>query len=134
MPQPVVYEYEHCIIDLMAPGLNMCARRYVSDTITYVLNQLQSDWLHTTVFEQCHPDDGERLREQLSVATGADGAAGSASASAAGAGRVLDLKTGTVKKEGHQSVRLCLGMLWDSMLLHARFRFPCASNISVLFS
>ena len=88
-------------------------RRYVSDTVTYVLNQLQSDWLHTTVFEQCHPDDSERLREQLSVATGADGSAsgGASSSTSAGAGRVLDLKTGTVKKEGHQSVRLCLGAL-----------------------
>ena len=90
-------------------------RRYVSDTVTYVLNQLQSDWLHTTVFEQCHPDDSERLREQLSVATGAEGGASgglsSSASSGAGAGRVLDLKTGTVKKEGHQSVRLCLGVL-----------------------
>lgn len=118
---------------LMAPGLNMCARRYVSDTVTYVLNQLQSDWLHTTVFEQCHPDDGERLREQLSVATGADGAAGSASASAAGAGRVLDLKTGTVKKEGHQSVRLCLGMLWNIQCCCTHAFASLAHRISALF-
>ncbi|XP_010883118.1 aryl hydrocarbon receptor nuclear translocator isoform X2 [Esox lucius] len=71
---------------------------YVSDSLTPVLNQSQSDWLGSSLYDQLHPDDGEKLREQLS------------SAESNNTGRMLDLKTGTVKKEGQQSsVRMCMG-------------------------
>uniref|UniRef100_A0AAZ3P969 Aryl hydrocarbon receptor nuclear translocator n=1 Tax=Oncorhynchus tshawytscha TaxID=74940 RepID=A0AAZ3P969_ONCTS len=71
---------------------------YVSDSLTPVLNQSQSDWLGSSLYDQLHPDDGNKLREQLSTAESNN------------TGRMLDLKTGTVKKEGQQSsVRMCMG-------------------------
>lgn len=41
---------------------------YVSDSVTPVLNQLQSEWLGSSLYDQLHPDDTEKLREQLSTA------------------------------------------------------------------
>nr|XP_008121617.1 PREDICTED: aryl hydrocarbon receptor nuclear translocator [Anolis carolinensis] len=70
---------------------------YVSDSVTPVLNQPQSEWFGSTLYEQVHPDDVEKLREQLSTSENAL------------TGRILDLKTGTVKKEGQQSMRMCMG-------------------------
>ncbi|XP_077989629.1 aryl hydrocarbon receptor nuclear translocator 2-like isoform X3 [Glandiceps talaboti] len=71
---------------------------YVSDSLTPVLNQTQSDWFNNTLYDLVHPDDIDKLREQLSTAESPT------------SGRILDLKTGTVKKEGHQtSMRLCMG-------------------------
>ncbi|XP_034554166.1 aryl hydrocarbon receptor nuclear translocator-like isoform X4 [Notolabrus celidotus] len=71
---------------------------YVSDSITPVLNQSQSEWLGSSLYDQLHPDDTEKLREQLSTAENNN------------TGRMLDLKTGTVKKEGQQSsARMSMG-------------------------
>ncbi|KAK3551479.1 hypothetical protein QTP70_017393 [Hemibagrus guttatus] len=71
---------------------------YVSDSITPVLNQTQSDWLGSSLYDQLHPDDKDKLREQLSTTENNN------------SGRMLDLKTGTVKKEGSQSsVRMSMG-------------------------
>ncbi|XP_012063133.1 PREDICTED: aryl hydrocarbon receptor nuclear translocator homolog [Atta cephalotes] len=70
---------------------------YVSDSVAPVLNYTQSDWFGTSLYQQVHPDDTEKVREQLSAAEPQHG------------GRVLDLKTGTVKKEGQSSMRLCMG-------------------------
>ncbi|XP_039961541.1 aryl hydrocarbon receptor nuclear translocator homolog [Bactrocera tryoni] len=71
---------------------------YVSDSVTPVLNYTQSDWYGTSLYEHIHPDDREKIREQLSTQESQN------------TGRILDLKTGTVKKEGHQSsMRLSMG-------------------------
>nr|AGG55386.1 aryl hydrocarbon receptor nuclear translocator [Haliotis diversicolor] len=71
---------------------------YVSDSITPVLNQSQSDWFANVLYDLVHPDDVDKVREQLSTTESQN------------TGRILDLKTGTVKKEGHQSsIRLCMG-------------------------
>uniref|UniRef100_A0A8C0GM04 Aryl hydrocarbon receptor nuclear translocator n=1 Tax=Chelonoidis abingdonii TaxID=106734 RepID=A0A8C0GM04_CHEAB len=70
---------------------------YVSDSVTPVLNQPQSEWFSGTLYDQVHPDDVDKLREQLSTSENAL------------TGRILDLKTGTVKKEGQQSMRMCMG-------------------------
>ncbi|XP_058793918.1 aryl hydrocarbon receptor nuclear translocator homolog isoform X2 [Phymastichus coffea] len=71
---------------------------YVSDSVAPVLNYSQSEWYGSSLYNQVHPDDVDKVKEQLSTAEPQH------------AGRVLDLKTGTVKKEGHQSsVRLCMG-------------------------
>jgi len=71
---------------------------YVSDSITPVLNHAQSDWFGASVYDYIHPEDQEKVREQLSAADNQSN------------GRILDLKTGTVKKEGSQSaMRLCMG-------------------------
>nr|QGW67263.1 aryl hydrocarbon receptor nuclear translocator protein 1b [Rhamdia quelen] len=71
---------------------------YVSDSVTPVLNQAQSDWLGSSLYDQLHPDDKDKLREQLSTTENNN------------SGRMLDLKTGTVKKEGSQtSVRMSMG-------------------------
>ncbi|XP_041650274.1 aryl hydrocarbon receptor nuclear translocator isoform X2 [Cheilinus undulatus] len=71
---------------------------YVSDSLTPVLNHSQSEWLGSSLYDQLHPDDTEKLREQLSTAENNN------------TGRVLDLKTGTVKKEGQQSsARMSMG-------------------------
>ncbi|XP_027868418.1 aryl hydrocarbon receptor nuclear translocator isoform X4 [Xiphophorus couchianus] len=71
---------------------------YVSDSVTPVLNQLQSEWLGSSLYDQLHPDDTEKLREQLSTSENNN------------TGRMLDLKTGTVKKESQQSsARMTMG-------------------------
>ncbi|KAG8228814.1 hypothetical protein J437_LFUL008310 [Ladona fulva] len=71
---------------------------YVSDSVSPVLNQAQSDWFGSCIFDHLHPEDVEKVREQLSTQEPQN------------TGRILDLKTGTVKKEGHQSsMRLCMG-------------------------
>ncbi|XP_075923014.1 aryl hydrocarbon receptor nuclear translocator 2-like isoform X3 [Petromyzon marinus] len=71
---------------------------FVSDSVTPVLNQPQSEWFGGTLYDQTHPDDVDKLREQLSTSESAM------------TGRILDLKTGTVKKEGQQSsMRMCMG-------------------------
>uniref|UniRef100_A0A8C5TKZ0 Aryl hydrocarbon receptor nuclear translocator n=1 Tax=Malurus cyaneus samueli TaxID=2593467 RepID=A0A8C5TKZ0_9PASS len=98
---------------------------YVSDSVTPVLNQPQSEWFGSTLYEQVHPDDVGKLREQLSTSENAltegtkpwclstkDAAAPPENASKGTTGdtrRILDLKTGTVKKEGQQSMRMCMG-------------------------
>lgn len=66
--------------------------------MTPVLHQGQTDWFGSCLYDHLHPDDVEKVREQLSTQEPPN------------AGRILDLKTGTVKKEGHQSsMRLCMG-------------------------
>lgn len=71
---------------------------YVSDSITPVLHQSQTEWFGNTLYELVHPDDQEKVREQLSTTESQN------------TGRILDLKTGTVKKDSHQtSIRLCMG-------------------------
>merc|ERR1712024_307839 len=51
------------------------------------------------MYDYVHPEDQEKVREQLSTTD-----------SGQSNGRILDLKTGTVKKEGSQSaMRLCMG-------------------------
>ncbi|XP_014681077.1 PREDICTED: aryl hydrocarbon receptor nuclear translocator homolog isoform X2 [Priapulus caudatus] len=71
---------------------------YVSDSITPVLLQSQNDWLNSSLLDQVHQEDVEKAREQLSTSESNSN------------GRILDLKTGTVKKEGHQSTsRICMG-------------------------
>lgn len=63
---------------------------YVSDSVTPVLNHSQNDWYGSCFFDNLHPDDRDKVREQLSTQEPQN------------TGRILDLKTGTVKKEGHQ--------------------------------
>lgn len=71
---------------------------YVSDSITQVLHQSQADWFGNSMYDLVHPDDVEKVREQLSTTESQN------------TGRILDLKTGTVKKDSHQtSIRLCMG-------------------------
>ncbi|EEB18222.1 conserved hypothetical protein [Pediculus humanus corporis] len=71
---------------------------YVSDSVTPVLNQSQNDWFGSCIYDNVHSEDVEKVREQLSTQEPQN------------TGRILDLKTGTVKKEGHQSsMRLCMG-------------------------
>lgn len=72
---------------------------YVSDSVTSVLNMSQADWYGTSIYDQIHPEDSGKIQEQLSTSEPQN------------TGRILDLKTGTVKKEGHQSasMRLCMG-------------------------
>jgi len=71
---------------------------YVSDSLTPVLNHAQGDWFGASVYDYIHPEDQEKVREQLSTTDNQNN------------GRILDLKTGTVKKEGSQSaMRLCMG-------------------------
>lgn len=71
---------------------------YVSDSVSPVLNQSQNEWFGSCIYEHLHPEDVEKVREQLSTQEPQN------------SGRILDLKTGTVKKEGHQSsMRLCMG-------------------------
>uniref|UniRef100_A0A8C9ASQ7 Aryl hydrocarbon receptor nuclear translocator n=1 Tax=Prolemur simus TaxID=1328070 RepID=A0A8C9ASQ7_PROSS len=40
---------------------------YVSDSVTPVLNQPQSEWFGSTLYDQVHPDDVDKLREHLFI-------------------------------------------------------------------
>lgn len=43
----------------------------MSDSVTPVLNQPQSEWFGSTLYDQVHPDDVGKLREQLSTSENA---------------------------------------------------------------
>uniref|UniRef100_A0A8C1X1P3 Aryl hydrocarbon receptor nuclear translocator 2 n=1 Tax=Cyprinus carpio TaxID=7962 RepID=A0A8C1X1P3_CYPCA len=114
---------------------------YVSDSVTPVLNHPQSEWFGSTLYEQVHPDDVDKLREQLSTSENSM------------TGRILDLKTGTVKKEGQQSsMRMCMGSRRSFICrmrcgsapldhislnrlssMRKRYRYDLFSDVSVLF-
>lgn len=71
---------------------------YVSDSVTAVLNHSQYDFKNSSFFDWVHPDDIEKVREQLSTQD------------MSSSSRILDMKSGTVKKESHQSaMRFCIG-------------------------
>uniref|UniRef100_A0A8D9EG19 Aryl hydrocarbon receptor nuclear translocator homolog n=1 Tax=Cacopsylla melanoneura TaxID=428564 RepID=A0A8D9EG19_9HEMI len=99
----MVQELKHLILEaadgfLFVVACDTARVVYVSDSVTQVLNHSQSDWFGSSLYKYLHPEDLEKVREQLSTQEPAN------------AGRILDLKTGTVKKEGHQSsMRLCMG-------------------------
>uniref|UniRef100_A0AAX7T2H7 Aryl hydrocarbon receptor nuclear translocator 2 n=1 Tax=Astatotilapia calliptera TaxID=8154 RepID=A0AAX7T2H7_ASTCA len=90
---------------------------YVSDSVTPVLNHPQSEWFGSTLYEQVHPDDVDKLREQLSTSENSMTVGPRLlwcltffHVVCVSTGRILDLKTGTVKKEGQQSsMRMCMG-------------------------
>ncbi|PAV82812.1 hypothetical protein WR25_21984 [Diploscapter pachys] len=63
---------------------------YVADSIVPVLNMKPEDWLHRQMTDLVHPDDHEKLRDQL--------CGGEVAAS-----KFLDLKTGAVKKDNATS-------------------------------
>ena len=75
---------------------------YVSDSVAPVLNYSQSDWYGSCLYDNIHPEDVEKVREQLSTQEPQN------------TGRILDLKTGTVKKEGHQ----CKYRIFDPTLVY----------------
>lgn len=54
---------------------------YVSDAVEAVLNFPQAEWFGKSLFDYIHPDDVEKLREQLS------------SGDQQSSGRILDLKS-----------------------------------------
>lgn len=78
-PDPLVHlltmafspqELKHLILEAADGFLFVVAAEtgrviYVSDSVTPVLNQPQSEWFGSTLYEQVHPDDVEKLREQL---------------------------------------------------------------------
>ena len=67
---------------------------YVSDAVQPVLGYAPGEWAHRSLLDFVHADDLEKVRDQLSTQENSSNSA---------TGRVLDLKTGTVKKEGHPS-------------------------------
>lgn len=73
-PEPSVLlssqELKHLILEAADGFLFVVAAEtgrviYVSDSVTPVLNQPQSEWFGSTLYEQVHPDDVDKLREQL---------------------------------------------------------------------
>ncbi|CAF3898922.1 unnamed protein product [Rotaria magnacalcarata] len=76
-------------------GLNCDSLRviYVSDAIQHILSYTCHDWYSRFIYDFVHPDDVEKVREQLNLQP-QDG-----SPNTNGNSRILDLKTGTVKKD-----------------------------------
>lgn len=74
---------------------------YASDAIKPVLSYMPNEWTNRSLFDFVHPDDLDKVRDQLSTLE---------NSSNNSTGRILDLKTGTVKKEGHpNSMRSHIG-------------------------
>ena len=93
-------------------------------TIKKYIVSLQASWLGASMFDLIHPEDGVKLREHLAVGLpnpspasshmfispsqtgGASGTSGQSAGGGGGSciGRVLDLKSGTVKKESTQGI------------------------------
>ncbi|VDL61641.1 unnamed protein product [Hymenolepis diminuta] len=92
---------------------------YVSDSVSSVLYCSQSDWYQSTLYDLCHPDDIEKIREQLvgvqrvsscavfgfnsssdlnSNGTNRHGASDTSNISSTS--RTLDLKSGIIKRDG----------------------------------
>ncbi|CAG0896837.1 unnamed protein product [Darwinula stevensoni] len=96
-------ELKHLILEaadgfLFVVGCDSGRVIYISDSVTPVLYHSQNEMFGASIFDYLHPEDLEKVREQLSTQEPQN------------SGRILDLKTGTVKKEGHQSsMRLCMG-------------------------
>ncbi|XP_047139615.1 aryl hydrocarbon receptor nuclear translocator 2 isoform X2 [Hydra vulgaris] len=61
---------------------------YISDAITPVLNQLQNHWINRNLFDLVHPEDKDKLRDQLDVSISKDT-------------RIIDLKTASIKAVGN---------------------------------
>uniref|UniRef100_A0A1I8B299 Aryl hydrocarbon receptor nuclear translocator homolog n=1 Tax=Meloidogyne hapla TaxID=6305 RepID=A0A1I8B299_MELHA len=61
---------------------------YVSDSIYPVLNVTQEEWLTRAFFDLIHPDDIEKVREQIICPKDGDGF-----------NKIVDLKTGTIKRD-----------------------------------
>jgi aryl hydrocarbon receptor nuclear translocator len=103
---------------------------YVADSIFPVLNMTQvghlwsaghlsdidhqGEWLDRSIYELVHPDDVDKVRDQLSPND----------VNASSLNRVLDLKSGTVKKETQS-------MLVESFIINSwlRFLFPAAPRV-----
>ena len=76
---------------------------YVSDAVQSVLSYTPNDWNHRSLLDFVHPEDLDKVKDQLSTQENSSNNT---------TGRILDLKTGTVKKEGHpNSVRSHIGIL-----------------------
>lgn len=57
------------------------------------------------MYDNIHPEDIDKVREQLSTQEPQN------------TGRILDLKTGTVKKEGHQCKKLYLNFFFFFIII-----------------
>ncbi|CAF1115768.1 unnamed protein product [Adineta steineri] len=88
---------ESCDAFLFALNCDNLRIIYISDAIQHILSYTCQDWYSRYFYDFVHPDDVEKVREQLNLQP-QDG-----SPNGSGNGRVLDLKTGTVKKDGHAS-------------------------------
>ncbi|CAF1384729.1 unnamed protein product [Rotaria sp. Silwood1] len=84
---------ESCDAFLFALNCDNLRIIYVSDAIQNILSYTCQDWYSRYFYDFVHPDDVEKLREQLNLQP-QDG-------NTNGNGRVLDLKTGTIKKDAH---------------------------------
>lgn len=63
---------------------------YVSDSVTPVLNQAQNDWIDASFFNVIHPEDIDKIKDQLATEISSET-------------RILDLKTGSVRTDGNAS-------------------------------
>ena len=80
-----------------------------------ILNS-QNEWLSArSLFDFLHPEDIEKVREQLSTQEPQN------------SGRILDLKTGTVKKEGHQGEFFY--MVYHSSVTRLNFHGVACKNL-----
>nr|VZI45318.1 unnamed protein product [Spirometra erinaceieuropaei] len=63
-------ELKHIILEAADGFLFVCQCDtgkilFVSDSVSAVLNQSQSEWYQHTLYDLCHPDDAEKIREHL---------------------------------------------------------------------
>ncbi|CAM4785272.1 unnamed protein product [Rotaria magnacalcarata] len=86
---------ESCDAFLFALNCDNLRVMYVSDAIQHILSYTCQDWYSRYFYDFVHPDDVEKLREQLNL----QAQDGSSNVN----GRVLDLKTGTIKKDAHSA-------------------------------
>ncbi|CAF2357067.1 unnamed protein product [Rotaria sp. Silwood2] len=88
---------ESCDAFLFALNCDNLRVIYISDAIQQILSYTCHDWYSRFFYDFVHPDDVEKVREQLNLQPQDGSPNGNVNS------RILDLKTGTVKKDGHSS-------------------------------
>ncbi|KRX93362.1 Aryl hydrocarbon receptor nuclear translocator -like protein, partial [Trichinella pseudospiralis] len=94
-------ELKHLVLEaangfMLVVGCDSGKVLFVADSIYPVLNLTQAECIGHSIYDLVHPEDMNKIKEQLS---GLDGTM---------LNRVLDFKTGTVKKENQQELEACV--------------------------
>ncbi|XP_003372853.1 muscle cell intermediate filament protein OV71 [Trichinella spiralis] len=118
-------ELKHLVLEaangfMLVVGCDSGKVLFVADSIYPVLNLTQAECIGHSIYDLVHPEDMNKIKEQLS---GLDGNM---------LNRVLDFKTGTVKKENQQELEACVDSSTSEMKSLAKERcLICIARLQV---